>query len=218
MIRYSKIIVPVAALIVGAVIGLGIGQLQVASVKKAAQDKVNVANKKVAFLQSKLMEEQNRGAADQKCSGDLEIARKEKEAADMELKRAKGEVQALEAKTGETENTLARTKNDLRAMELKYTKEATHTKELEGDLRKTIQEKLTLQADLKKTTRNLGQCEANNAKLCTIADEILKKYRSKGVGEAMLQREPLTQIRKVELEQFTQKYRDEIEKQKFQKK
>lgn len=218
MKRYHKYILPAVALIVGAAVGLGFGQLQVSSAKKSAQDKIKEANKKVAFLQQKLMETQSTPPMAQTCISDLETAQKEKQSVEGELKKVKEKAQALEAKTRETEDVVARTKKDLQNMEHKYTQEVQHKKALEVDLRNTIKEKLALQADLKKTAQNLGQCEVTNAKLCIIADEILKQYRSKGVGAALLQKEPLTQVKKVELEQFTQQYRDEIEKQKFHKK
>lgn len=221
MKRYQKIILPIAALLVGLIFGLGIGQMKVASVKKAAQAKVKEANKKAAFIQKRLLEEQSKPPEDQNCRGDLEKLQKEQESLREELKSAKAKARETEqvfaAKLKETEDVADRTKKDLLAMELKYKQEDKHSKELEGDLRKTVSEKVNLQADLKKTSRNLSQCEANNAKLCTLAEEILKKYRKKGVAAALLQEEPLIQTKRVELEHFNQQYRDEIEKQKFQK-
>jgi hypothetical protein len=79
-------------------------------------------------------------------------------------------------------------------------------------------EKDALKAQLKKTTTKLSSCEANNANLCIIGDELVKAYNNKGIGAAILEKEPLTQIKKVELEQLTQKYKEEIEKLRITKK
>jgi hypothetical protein len=46
----------------------------------------------------------------------------------------------------------------------------------------------------------------------------VKAYKNKGIGAAILEKEPLTQIKKVELEQLTQKYKEEIEKLRITKK
>jgi hypothetical protein len=50
-----------------------------------------------------------------------------------------------------------------------------------------------------------------------IAGDLVKKYKNKGIGAAILEKEPLTQIRKVELEQFVRDYGEEIERLKVKK-
>jgi hypothetical protein len=91
-------------------------------------------------------------------------------------------------------------------------------KELDLGLKKITGEKQALQSELKKMTQELGHCASNNAELCIIAEELLTKYRNKGVGAAILEREPIVQVKKVELEQLTQKYQEEIEQQKINNK
>ncbi len=212
MKKHLKVILPVLALVLGLLIGLGIGQLQVSSAKKVAQDKIREVNKKLAFLQTRLLEEQSKPPqVDPQCLADLTQAQKKEKAVRGELKKSKDKVNDLEAKADKV-------KREYQALEAKYGQETKHRKQLETDLRKTIGDKLALEKELKKTSQNLGRCEANNAKLCIIANEILKKYQTKGVGAALLQKEPLTQIKRVEFEHFNQQYKDEIEKQKFQKK
>ena len=70
-----------------------------------------------------------------------------------------------------------------------------------------------------KVNQDLDTCRDHNAKLCIIADEMLKKQQSRSaVGGILLQSEPLTQIGKVDLERFAQEYKDKIEQEKLQKK
>jgi hypothetical protein len=89
---------------------------------------------------------------------------------------------------------------------------------LEREREKLIAEKQAFQAGLEKTARNLGRCQADNAKLCIIGEELVNAYRNKGIGAALLQKEPLTEIKKVELEQIAEKYRQEIEQHRIRKK
>jgi hypothetical protein len=85
-------------------------------------------------------------------------------------------------------------------------------------LKKTAGEKQALQADLKRTTRELGTCSSNNADLALIAEELVKRYKNKGFGAVLLEKEPLTQVRKVELEQLTNQYLEDIAQKKTTRK
>ena len=119
-------------------------------------------------------------------------------------------VEASARSKNESEEASARSKNDIQEMER-------NNKDLDDKLKKITGEMQTLQADLKKTTRDLGHCASNNAELCIIAEELVKKYRNKGLGTVLMEKEPLTQIKKAELEQFIRKYQEEIEQQKIKK-
>jgi hypothetical protein len=63
----------------------------------------------------------------------------------------------------------------------------------------------------------LSSCEESNASLCIIGEELVKAYKNKGITTAILEKEPLTQIKKVELEQLAQKYKENIEQLKIKK-
>jgi chromosome segregation ATPase len=72
-----------------------------------------------------------------------------------------------------------------------------------------------LEVNLRDTSQTLNRCESNNARLCILADELLKEYEDKGVFTSILQHEPLTQVKKVELEKFIQEYKEKIEQAKL---
>jgi chromosome segregation ATPase len=72
-----------------------------------------------------------------------------------------------------------------------------------------------LEVNLRDTSQTLNRCESNNARLCILADELLKEYEDKGVFTSLLQHEPLTQVKKVELEKFIQEYKEKIEQTKL---
>jgi hypothetical protein len=53
-------------------------------------------------------------------------------------------------------------------------------------------------------------CTADNAQLVTIADELVSRYKGKGVIEALRDNEPLTGIHRVSLEKLAQTYHDKV--------
>lgn len=231
----SKIVIPIVTLIIGLIIGLGVGQFQIQKERKVSQDKLKEANKKIAYIQKKMTEEKNEAAVsvEQKYQNDLDKLQNEKKAQGEQLGKMKEQVRnleakmegemkeqvrSLEAKIKQTEEISTRTKKELEEEKQKYTQASQRNKDLEREQEKITAEKKALQAELEKTTRNIGQCEVNNAKLCIIAQEVVKAYQDKGIGAALMGKEPLTQIKKVELDQLIQKYQEEIERQKIKKK
>jgi chromosome segregation ATPase len=222
--QLQKIIIPIVAVVIGLVIGLGIGQLQMKKEQKISQDRMKEASKKIAFIQKKMEEEKTEATAsvEQKCQSDLDKLQNEKKALSGQLVKLKEQARNLEAKIEakikEADELTAKNKNELQDAGKKYDQVAQHNKDLERDLKKVKGEKDALQAQLKKTIQNLKSCEASNANLCIIGEELVKAYKNKGVKDAILEKEPLTQIKKVELEQLAQKYKEEIEQQKIKKK
>jgi chromosome segregation ATPase len=216
----QKLIFPAVALAAGLLIGLGVGQMQVKKEQKICQDKIKEKDKKIAFIQKKMSEEKTEATSslEQKCRDDANKL----QAALMNEKKKTGtlngqvgtlteQAQKLEARIKAADETMAKTKQELQ--------EALRSnKELDRELKKTEGEKQTLQTDLKRTTRALGTCSSNNAELALIAEELVKRYKDKGFGSVLLEKEPLTQVRKVELEQLTSQYREEIEQKKINKK
>jgi len=221
--QFQKIIIPIVAILIGLIIGLGIGHLQMQKEQKIFQDKIKEANKKVAFIQKKMEEEKTEATAslEQKCQSDLDKLLNEKKALGEQLVKLKEQTRNLEAKIEakikEADELTAKNKKELQDAGKKYDQASQRNKDLERDLKKVKGEKDALQVQLKKTTQSLDSCQINNAKLCIIGEELVKSYRNKGVKDAILEKEPLTQIKKVELEQLAQKYKEEIEQQKIKK-
>ena len=222
--QLQKIIIPIVAIVIGLMIGLGIGQLQMKKEQKISQDRMKEASKKIAFIQKKMEEEKTEATAsvEQKCQSDLDKLLNEKKALGEQLVKLKEQFRNLEAnlevKFKEANELIAKNKKELQDEGKKYDQAAKQNKDLERDLKKVKGEKDALVAQLKKTKQNVSSCEENNANLCIIGEELVKAYRNKGVKDALLEKEPLTQIKKVELEQLAQKYREEIEQQKIKKK
>jgi myosin protein heavy chain len=228
---FLKIIIPLVALSIGLIIGLGLGHSKMKTEQKVFQDKIKEANRKIAFLQEKMTEEKTGAISiEQQCQGELDKLDKlqnEKKALGEQLGKLKEQMQPLEMKVKESDETSAKARKlEMKVKELdeasaKTKKELQEmersSKDLDRELKKITGEKQTLQAELKKKDQEFGSCVANNAELCIIAEELLKKYQDKGVGAALLQKEPLTQIKKVELEKIIQQYQEEIGQHKVKK-
>ena len=216
----QKAIIPAVALAAGLLIGLGVGQMQVNKEQKICQDKIKEKDRKIAFIQKKMFEEKAEATStlEQKCRDDanklqdaLMIEQKKTGTLSGRVRTLTEQVQKLEVRTKAADETAAKTKQELQEA-------LRNNKDVDRELKKTAGEKQALQVDLKRTTRELGTCFSNNAELAQIAEDLVKKYKDKGLGAVILEKEPLTQVRKVELEQLTSQYQEEIEQKKITKK
>lgn len=80
--------------------------------------------------------------------------------------------------------------------------------QLSGDLQRT-------EFELKRTTQQLTNCKENNERLCMITEELVDKYKNKGVVGSIMVTEPFTQLEKVEIEKLVQEYTGRIEKERI---
>lgn len=69
--------------------------------------------------------------------------------------------------------------------------------------------------ELKQTGRRLDNCRGSNERLCLITEELVEKYKNKGVVGSLMVTEPFTQLEKVEVEKLVQEYTSQIEKAKI---
>jgi len=216
----QKLILPAVAMAAGLLIGLGVGQMQVNKEQKICQDKIKEKDKKIAFIQKKMSEEKAEATItlEQKCRDDANklqdsLMNEQKKTGTLSgrVRTLTVQVQKLDMRIKAADETTAKTKQELQEA-------LRNGKDLDRELKKTASEKQAFQADLKRTTRDLSTCSSNNAELAQIAEELVKKYKDKGLGAVLLEKEPLTQVRKVELEQLTSQYQEEIDQKKITQK
>ncbi|HXY55554.1 MAG TPA: hypothetical protein VEM40_12875 [Nitrospirota bacterium] len=216
----QKLILTTIALAVGLLIGLGFGQMQIGKEQKICQEKMREKDKKIAFMMTKLNEEKAQAASttstiEQRCRDDvnklqdeLVTEKKKTETYSGRARTLKEQVQKLDDRITAADEAAAKTKQELQET-------LRSNKELGGELRKAAGEEQALQSEIKKIARELGTCSSDNAELVLIAKELVKKYKDKGFGSVLLEKEPLTQIRKVELDKLTSQYQEEIDQKKF---
>ncbi len=65
-------------------------------------------------------------------------------------------------------------------------------------------------------TQQVRVCADNNLKIYQISMELANRYRKKGVFDALLQREPVTQLKRVEIDNIAEQYKDLLGDLKFQ--
>lgn len=159
--------------------------------------------------QEQLVELQNKGKAQLR---DFEVKLKQRE---EEIIRTKRELQEERDRHQQSVQTFQQRQD---ALQQQLQQSQQQLQQIHQQLNALRAEHQRLQGELEKTTGHLGRCEQHNAALCLIAEELLDAYSKKGVGATLLGKEPITQIKKVELEQFIQKYQRAIEQQRLRKK
>lgn len=135
---------------------------------------------------------------------------------------------ALEAQVKQLEQKLAASQSDLKAAqdkarqrESKFKGAISDWKEeysnlrdkfmaLAQQMRETIAARDELSFKLEATTKDYQQCFANNHDLVALNEELLASYKDKGVWAALSQREPVTGLGKVKMENMVQTYRHSI--------
>jgi chromosome segregation ATPase len=64
--------------------------------------------------------------------------------------------------------------------------------------------------------REIGACEAKNLRLYEYSVDLLGRYEGKGILEVIRQKEPLTGLKAVEIENLLEEYRDKLDDQKIE--
>lgn len=119
------------------------------------------------------------------------------------LRRAQNESEQLRAALAEARRSI-----DERDQELAQWKQAYGQAEQLASTRDADAKRLD---ELQRTlAQRVDACERDNAQLVDVAEEMLESYRNKGVWDAMRDAEPLTGIRRVQLETLAQKYHARI--------
>lgn len=128
---------------------------------------------------------------------------------------------------GELSSRIAKARNELEALEKRFAEVSTQLTDMTA-ANKTANETLkvrdaqiadlerrqTLQQDvLARQARLLQEANLRNAELAKITRQLLERYQGKGVMDALLHREPFTQIERVRMQNMLQEYEDKIGEQ-----
>lgn len=88
-------------------------------------------------------------------------------------------------------------------------------KELVVSLKQIETEKAKLRDDVTAQSAQLDACARHNLALYQANVELLERYRDKGVWDALKQREPVTGLGRVEVENMVEQYRARIDKERM---
>lgn len=131
----------------------------------------------------------------------LEAERAARRRIEAELKAAQTDKDALKARLVTTEKQLADSVAQQLATAQKLAQIESTSKQTEGELSGTV--------------RDLKSCQAHNASLYTLGSEMMQKYHDKSCRDALAQAEPFTGLRKVEVENLLQTWRDRLDREKL---
>lgn len=147
----------------------------------------------------------------------------EKAALEVTLKKTHDETEShkrsaasVAAKASRLEKDIETANNEKTELRTQLDEAAKRNEELSGQRKQ-------LEQDLKNTTVTLAKqneqkklCEANNGELYRIGRELVDWYTSKGAVNAILEAEPFTRMKRVEMENLLETYRDKLEGQRLE--
>jgi chromosome segregation ATPase len=184
-------------------------------------------------LQQREFNEEKSKLAEEKASLEKELAGKTKELKELQARIGRVESGSRKTETGLKAKSmeLDRKNAELEALAVRLAQEQEKNHGLTVELVKRVEE-----IEQKDSDRNLlasqvrvqreivgrqaqmiDACEEKNLALYQVSNELLERYRNKGVLAALKQAEPFTGIAKVRMENLWQEYRDKLDTQKVEK-
>lgn len=217
MFKEKKNLFIIAAVIAGFLVGIGYGQVRLQSQKSMYSAKLKDLNQRLTqtqrtiskdlTLQNALEEEKQQALAE------TEKLAKEKATLSAQGKALKEKADLLEASKVSLERKTASLELENRQHRESLTKAETDRENQEKKLKQTTQTLSEREKELGRLQAKYNQCAEHNARLYFIGEELIDRYRKKGVMGSILEKEPFTQIKKVELENLVQEYKDQIDRQ-----
>ena len=208
-------------------------RIQLVKQQDLLQEDVRGAEKRMALIKKKKSEEsqiirdqqsrERSSLAEQVQTAEERVGMLQKETSSIsqqyeslqaQKKKLELELQTLASQKEEIMKSGEKTKKELAELTAAHEKVQQNVKQLTEEKENV---KKTLESELEKVRQKLGQCESHNARLCAIANELINKYRTKGLVNTLLQKEPFTQLKRVEVDELMQEYQEKIEQQKLQR-
>ena len=133
--------------------------------------------------------------------GQLTSERLARKRVERELKALQAELEASKTRIAETEAKLADSQVQQRA--------TVHT------LVQTESAKKQTETQLAGTRQDLKLCQTHNGRLYGLGREMMQKYRDKSCQDALAQAEPFTGLKKVEVENVLETWRDQLDRERL---
>lgn len=193
--------------------------------RNALQQEVAELNTKVALLKKKYAEQRALADAMLRAKQAVESRARDALATVAELENRNKELQeankAYEGKIAELEKQYTAR---IAKLQEQHARLRTAYDELREESNRIIKEKnqkiteltnenQSLQVSLNQETLQHTRCRKNNARLSELAEEVVGRYEHKSVLGSLVESEPFTQLKKIELEKLIQEYRDTIDKE-----
>jgi chromosome segregation ATPase len=219
---FLKLLLVIVLVGVGVGAGYGYGKYLLGIQSKEHQDNVDDLNRRVAAIQKKYTDERDQKATCevQKRAAQAEIEKMRQAGGQLVeiAKELEAKVAELDGKNKELTQGLTQAREAYAALENKAAEIAAVARDRGEEIKKLTGDKQGLDTQLKGTQAQLDHCESNNARLAILGTELVEKYERKGLVTTILQNEPFTQVKKVEIENLAAEYREQIEKEKLKRK
>ena len=173
------------------------------------QEKAVLASEKNSL--SGQVESLNKQVSDLKNSS-ASVSRKK----DARVVALENELLAVKESNLSLSSKLQATQSSLEELTAKY---QTSLQSLQASVEQGDEYKMKFQESVSNVSRQsqlIEMCEKKNMALYDLNVEILDRYRNKGVWSALLQAEPFTQIKKVEINNILQEYKEKLDDQKME--
>jgi len=171
-------------------------QAQFEQDKAALEARVQASEKESGEIKSSLSSVKRRNAT---LTTELESLRKEK--AELDIRQ-----QATETRLQETQVMLEKTSKSLAELTEQHLI-------AQRDLKSNETQRKELSKLLAKRDQGLAACGEKNARLHDFGLQLIKIYDKPSTYEAVLRTEPFAQVKRVELENILQDYRDKLDEQ-----
>lgn len=215
----KKVLVFLLLLSLTGAIGLGVYSYLLIQDKNALSLEMDELDKRARLLQRKYAEEKRQAqellrvksrleGQNRVSQADLDKLEQQKQDLAREIESLKTAQARLEAEVEKLISTGNELRKELKGVQVSYRQVV---EDFHADLVRVVDANQELERKLNRKVIEIEQCMTNNAALCDISQELVMKYRNKGVIGSFAEKEPLTQIKKVALEEYIQEYADKID-------
>lgn len=197
------------------------GPAAAASDKKASREKeaMRRAQMQLQQVQGQLATLEQEKAT---LGSERDQARKDAKAAQGKLGKLNKSLSEEKARGEQLAKELEAVKQDLAASQTRLTDTETRLTETAKNLNQTQQtlartesDKRQLEGVKTRQEREIASCEGKNLKLYQTGRELMTRFEQKTCGEILAQKEPFTGLKRVEVENLLEEYRDKLDDQKL---
>lgn len=200
--------------------------LAVGSVQANPDKKANREREALRRAQMQLQQTQGQLAtleADKaKLGSERDLALKDSKAAQSKVRKLNKNLAEEKQLVAQLQKDLETHKQDLAATqtrltdtEAKLTETAKTLAQTRQTLAQTEADKRQLEGVKSRQEREIASCESNNLKLYQTGRDLMTRFEQKSCNEIMAQKEPLFGLKRVEIENLLEEYRDKLDEQKL---
>jgi chromosome segregation ATPase len=154
--------------------------------------------------------------AQQKVEQEKTTLQLEKSAVEQQLKESGETLQKATQRSASLARQVTALEQEKSALGLRLAESEKRVAELEETQRKSQSENTRLQSLLVRQNKDLAASEAKNVQLYKYSVDLLGKYENKGLWSTVAQVEPFTGLKRVEIENLREEYRDKLDAQKVE--